>query len=69
MFWYVLVKKDPKAAEPEFIVKDLNTLSRTVCENHGWKVVFGGFHTQHDAEEALWALTCPEKTLSVLAWK
>ena len=66
MLWFVLVRNKEAEAEPEFIAKELNSVTRTVMENHGWRVIFGGFHTRHDAEEALWALTCPEKTLSVL---
>lgn len=66
MLWYVLVRRSGKA-EPEFKVSEECSTGLIVAETNGWHVVYGGFHTRHDADECFYALT-HKSTLSVLSY-
>jgi hypothetical protein len=67
MLWFVLSRKLHVSDMPEFKVQQLNSCTIKLAEGNGWRIVYGGFHSRHDADECYHALTCPSNTLSVLA--
>jgi hypothetical protein len=58
MLFFVVVHSNA-AQQPEFKIVEVDDKGLETAEADGWHMLYGGFHTRHDADECLYALTHP----------